>query len=170
MMNKRIWIMLGCVLSLWMISCNVNPCKSISCLNNGTCREGACVCASGYEGAYCENKWSEKFIGFYEGIKRVNGSKDTATTVIIAPGANPKEVKMYFFNILGGPLSPFIAYSVTGQNTHINIPYQQAENSGYFYMGNGYLENNKYIHIYYEEVINGKVTNCIFEGTKKSKP
>ena len=43
-----------------------DPCEAVSCLNGGTCNNGSCACAAGYEGAQCQTEIREKFIGLYE--------------------------------------------------------------------------------------------------------
>ncbi len=37
-------------------SCQTDPCKKQTCLNNGTCIDGTCYCAEGYEGEHCQTK------------------------------------------------------------------------------------------------------------------
>jgi len=54
------------ILSIFIISCS-DPCKDVDCGANGSCDEGICVCAEGYEGASCETEIRGKFLGTYEG-------------------------------------------------------------------------------------------------------
>jgi len=149
-------------------SCNSNPCKDIVCQNNGTCREGACACPSGFEGNFCQSKASDKFIGYWQGFKRVNGGKDIDVTMIIAPGDSPTKVKMYALSFVGD----FIPVTANVNLTDIAIPQQVAEGgSNYQYRGHGNLEKYKYMHIWYEETDNlGVLRDCIFEGTKIVAP
>lgn len=44
-------------------SCTPDKCKSVVCANGGVCNNGACLCASGYEGAQCEAVTRDKFTG-----------------------------------------------------------------------------------------------------------
>jgi hypothetical protein len=169
MMGKAITncrLLLACLLLL-AASCS-NPCKEIECKNNGTCREGACACPNGFEGTFCEHKMSDKFIGFYEGTVRSNGEKDMPMTLIVTPvDGNPKKVNFYYLDVLGS--QNIITADVTGVN--MAIPQQTITSNNFKYRGSGYLEVDKYIHIWYEETDKlGVLRNCIFEGTKKIKP
>jgi hypothetical protein len=155
---------LGLFIAMAVQSCDNNPCKQIECKNNGTCREGACACPSGYEGIYCENKASDKFIGYWDGIRRRNGSKDSNLTLIIAPGDNQKEIKLYGLYSLNFPFKADVSL------TNLSIPFQFVGGKVGF-RGNGYVEKDKYIKLYYEELDSlGTIRNCIFEGTKFIKP
>ena len=40
-----------------------NPCDAVTCQNGGTCNDGKCQCPAGYEGASCETKTINKFVG-----------------------------------------------------------------------------------------------------------
>jgi hypothetical protein len=37
-------------------SCEVDKCKNTVCLNGGACKEGNCICPTGYTGTTCETK------------------------------------------------------------------------------------------------------------------
>ena len=38
---------------LFYSSCKPNPCKDMLCLNGGSCIDGNCICASGFQGVNC---------------------------------------------------------------------------------------------------------------------
>lgn len=44
---------------------DTDPCKDVSCLNGGTCNNGSCNCATGYEGSTCGTEVRSKFIASY---------------------------------------------------------------------------------------------------------
>jgi hypothetical protein len=46
-------------------SCKKDPCDDISCLNGGTCNDGTCACAEGYEGTTCGTEERAKFLSTY---------------------------------------------------------------------------------------------------------
>ncbi len=48
-------------------SCNKNKCHNVTCLNQGTCDGGYCVCPRGFEGNRCQTLSREKFIATYNG-------------------------------------------------------------------------------------------------------
>jgi EGF-like domain len=157
-----------------IVSCNTNPCSDVLCLNNGTCREGACACPSGFEGNFCQNKSGDKFIGYWEGFKRINGGVDVKTTLIISPNAKstgeiiPNEIIIYALSFSGNYV-PVVASCLL---TDLTIPQQTVSgNSGYAYNGLGTIEKDKYIRILFHETTNvGAANTWIFEGTKKIIP
>ncbi|MCS7297054.1 MAG: calcium-binding EGF-like domain-containing protein [Bacteroidia bacterium] len=59
------------VLVLWGIlilsegGCKRRSCEGVECLNGGTCRNGRCNCPVGFGGGYCQEKWSDAWIGNY---------------------------------------------------------------------------------------------------------
>lgn len=52
----RIATLLFIALSLLFISCDDDPCEDTFCTENGTCINGQCVCADGFEGIACESQ------------------------------------------------------------------------------------------------------------------
>lgn len=69
---------LGTLISVFVTSCNQDKCKNVVCANGGTCdiNTGACVCASGYEGADCNTRVIVKYLGTYVG----NGTSSPSGT------------------------------------------------------------------------------------------
>ena len=49
----------------FLSGCKRGSCENITCLNGGTCRNGRCQCPVGFEGARCETKWTDRWIGTY---------------------------------------------------------------------------------------------------------
>lgn len=61
---------------LFFTGCD-DPCKDVTCLNAGTCLEGICECAEGYEGTDCANANNAKFVGSF-----LKGSETCDSTVL----------------------------------------------------------------------------------------
>lgn len=62
---KRLLYLSGFLLVL-LASCAPNdPCEDLPCGNEGTCREGTCDCALGFEGENCNSREIDKFLGTY---------------------------------------------------------------------------------------------------------
>ena len=48
-------------------ACNKNHCQNVTCLHNGACDGGNCVCLTGFEGIRCATLSRDKFIYTYNG-------------------------------------------------------------------------------------------------------
>lgn len=46
-------------------SCNNDKCKAIACAYGGVCKDGACICPTGFEGAQCETITRDKYNGVW---------------------------------------------------------------------------------------------------------
>ncbi len=70
---------IGTSSTLFMASCEKDSCTTLKCKNGGTCADNFCRCPTGYEGAECEIKTAQKFIGKWPGLVRCNaaGAKDS---------------------------------------------------------------------------------------------
>jgi len=135
-----------------------DPCSSVICKNNGICRDGACACAVGYEGPFCEDAMNKKFIGTWDGTYRCNGSAPLARTFIMQPGIAPNEVVIYDL------FSQNQLMSATVSGTDITIPLQS--NNGWDYRGYGNVEG-LYITLFLEQRDPlGNFNSCIFNATK----
>ena len=56
------------LISLFAItSCAKDPCIDVTCLNEGVCDDGTCLCADWYEGEDCGTEQREKMLGEYIG-------------------------------------------------------------------------------------------------------
>jgi len=49
--------------TLFFASCKEDKCKDVTCNNGGTCIDGTCECATGYEGTTCDTEARTKFTG-----------------------------------------------------------------------------------------------------------
>lgn len=62
--------------TLFMASCEKDSCTTLKCKNGGTCADNFCRCPAGFEGAECEIKTAQKFIGKWPGLVRCNVAYD----------------------------------------------------------------------------------------------
>lgn len=115
------------------------PCEDVFCLNGGTCRDGNCECPAGFEGAKCEVKSVEKFIGEYKAYDDcyLDGKEpyDASISVDFDP-VNELTLKG-FGKTCPNDLKAFI----TINKTNFDIPFQQSCGN-YWVSGEGNLRNN----------------------------
>ncbi len=67
-MKKILAIILLYIVGVGLLytSCIKDRCKDVVCRNGGVCVDAVCACATGYEGANCDKKWNEKFLGVWK--------------------------------------------------------------------------------------------------------
>ncbi|MEZ5046088.1 MAG: calcium-binding EGF-like domain-containing protein [Chitinophagaceae bacterium] len=149
--------------SIAYTGCKPDKCKNVTCAYSGTCKDGSCICQTGYEGTHCETIMREKF----KGIWNVNedGSLTGAAqyTMSIEEGDVINEVKIRNFqNHFQEPVIGVV------HNDSIVIPIQSFSN-GYTVDGVGYIVgtnplNQHYyqhavVYVYYKVVNNIGVVN-----------
>ena len=152
--------------SAYFSSCENDPCEDTVCLNAGTCDDGTCTCADGYEGSDCGTLSAEKFVGQYAVSGTCDGnaynyavsitkSATEANKIIIdnfgdlncAPGyAVEAIVDGNSFTLTGGPyceegFSDFTGYSFVGTGTIDGNVITISYNSDYTYQGTAFPES-----------------------------
>jgi hypothetical protein len=150
-------------LSTLVSSCN-DPCNDRICKNGGVCRDGECICASGFEGPLCESKMYEKFIGTWDGTYRCDGGIPTNETIIISPntGLGPDDVVIY----------NLFAQNITLEGTILNtdITIKEKTINGSVYNGLGYVDSGSIITLFITEKSNLGTFNCVFNGELYQSP
>lgn len=81
-------------LAFGIASCNTDKCKDVVCQNDGTCLEGVCDCATGYEGEFCETKANAKWVGTWGVNETCNGTAGSPYSVIVTASTNPSNISM----------------------------------------------------------------------------
>jgi hypothetical protein len=67
-----------------------SSCDTLVCQNGGTCAADFCSCVTGYDGAQCENKITDRYIGTYAGFTRPRAGQAThLDTVDVYLYSNP---------------------------------------------------------------------------------
>lgn len=124
--------LLGISTALFLLvftSCNNNTCAGFDC-QNGECESGACVCDDGFEGPSCNNEWSEKFVGSYEGTDCYDAGNATYTV-------NRTHADTIIYD------NKYKAYIKEG--TQLVFPDQDAELDGaeFIFSGSGVIDGDK---------------------------
>lgn len=76
-------------------ACEKDSCADLKCRNGGNCAEGFCRCKTGYEGAECELKQTDKFLGIYVGYNHCDQQPALVDTVDVFFQAEPNVLRFY---------------------------------------------------------------------------
>lgn len=94
-------------------SCEQDSCLDLKCKNGGSCAEGFCRCPTGFEGAECEIKTADRFVGLFIGHRTCSGYPPVADTVEIFMAEEPIYVKYVLFS------RKYDTLSATVEGTHL---------------------------------------------------
>jgi EGF-like domain len=150
------------VFSAVLVSCTSDPCdpKTIVCLNNGSCLDGACQCPSGFEGKTCETLSRDKFIGVFVGNETCTVGTDAYA---ITTSANSDKTKFNIQNLYNQSNILAIA-GATGST--FTIPSQTAA-TDVNVTGSGSITGNSITVTYTIKTISTGISNtCTFIGAK----
>lgn len=111
-----------------------DECKDVTCNNGGTCVEGTCDCATGFEGTSCDTEIRAKFQGTWTASDNCSLSGSDSYVVTSTDGTSIMDVNLTnFWGVFNNPVKA----SING-NT-ITIASQAPDNDGYFVSGTGTL-------------------------------
>lgn len=118
-------------------SCTPDKCKAIACAYNGVCKDGACICPAGYEGAQCEVITRDKYAGTWTVMENGTYTSNAQYDIAIKYGITMTDMNITnFYNHIQAP----VAVKIQGDS--IFIPQQIVEN--YEIQGWGYLDREAY--------------------------
>lgn len=117
-----------------------DPCKDVTCLNAGTCVDGTCDCADGYEGTDCGTETRAQFLGSYSVASGtitcgVTGNSTISAGTSVNVTTNSGGVKKIAIS-LGGVLT--VVATVSGSTLTID----NQTISGFTYSGTGSVSSN----------------------------
>jgi hypothetical protein len=78
-------------------ACKEDKCKAIVCANGSVCKDGACICPSGYEGAQCETVNRERFLGNWSVVEDGTISASVNYNVTVKAGSAITEITIQNF-------------------------------------------------------------------------
>lgn len=132
-------------------SCEPDKCKQVSCAYGGTCKDGTCLCQTGYEGEHCETISRDKFKGIYNVNEDGSLSSAAQYSLSIENGTKINEVIIKNIqNIL--PVSAE-AYGVVFKDT-LTIPLQNIVNNTKTVEGWAYItDTNPLNQHYYQHAV-----------------
>jgi hypothetical protein len=169
-MKKVVTLTLGITSILFILIVNLSSCqpdacvtRDTVCMHGGSCKDGDCICAVGYEGDSCQFRVNEKFDSYYAVIRTEllnNGTTiDNDDTLRIKAGNDAQGVKVYsirdsIFEVLPG--------SVIGNK--LTIPSKNIQDSTY--IGDGSLNGGVLTLTLFKEWPIGKSSKTTFVGYK----
>ena len=114
-----------------------DPCKDVTCLNAGTCVDGTCNCASGYEGDDCGTENRAKFKGAWTAQDGCSLSGSASYGVSVTSGSGIMDVKITnvwnsFVNVVNATIS----------GSTITIPTQEPDADGFRVSGTGTISTD----------------------------
>jgi hypothetical protein len=117
-------------------ACDEDACKDVVCQNGGTCVDGTCICAEGYEGTNCETRTADKYAGTWS-VVDVCTSDTYPYTADIAVSST-EAAKILISNFGGFGSSVVVSANVNGNS--VAIPSQSF--GAVSISGNGTLSSN----------------------------
>lgn len=150
----------GITTTVMLSSCEQDSCTSLKCQNGGSCAEGYCRCPTGFEGAECEIKSADRFVGLFTGYRTCTGYPPTPDSVEIFMDQEPVMIKLVMYN------NKLDTFSGTVQGTHIE--FLPVENGTYKRHITADFLNNK-LKVYDDQIMDieaGTRLVCSFIGEK----
>jgi len=152
----------ACFYAVTQSSCQADKCKAIACAYGGVCKDGICICPSGYEGIQCESVTRDKFTGTWTVYETGTLSGTNVYTVSIEPSYDSSITTVAiknFHNRAHDNVGNGNVYAYVNADT---IYINQQIVDGDTIIGNGFLEPDAH----YAE--HGKLT--MFYVVKHGKP
>lgn len=95
-------------------ACKVDKCKNVSCAYSGVCKDGVCLCQTGYEGDHCETVTRDKFLGIWDVNEDGTITGPAQYSISITEGSQIDHVSIdNFNNVIQGVKVDGICYKDT---------------------------------------------------------
>ena len=143
-------------------SCEKDPCTQLKCKNGSACTEGFCRCPTGFEGAECEIKTMNRFIGTYIGYNHCDGNSPLLDTLDVYKVADPNVVGFVLRNNIGD------RFQGTANGQAIDVADIEAENfkrKVHVEVDNNNISMFVERDYFSEDGVNKNV--CLFTGARK---
>ncbi len=136
---SQLTVVLGLSTAMLFPSCKKDdPCDDVVCQNGGTCNDGNCACAGGYEGSTCGTEVRAKFLSAYNVTEACpSGNYNYQITITTSSSG----VDRVIINNFGG-YNVSVSGSVSGSS--LTIPNQQinVQGTAATFSGSGQLSGN----------------------------
>lgn len=144
-------------------SCKKDPCKDKNCENGGSCADGTCVCASGYEGEECKTQVRSKFLSSYNVSESCQSGNFSYQITITTSSLGVDRVLIGNFGGYGAS----VVVNASASGSSLSIPSQQVDVTGtsVTFSGSGQLSGN-ILTLTYTASAQGSSDNCTMTCTK----
>lgn len=159
---RAVYLMLALSTLTNISSCTTDKCSTVTCQNNGTCEDGNCKCASGYEGSECETKANAKFVGAYSGSDDCYEVAGVGIEALMA-GAAGIRITYEFDNLDENSIE--VEGKVDGNNITISSQSVTINGVDETYSATGTISGNT-ITLYSNITEDGISYSCTFTGNK----
>ena len=144
-----------------LTSCEEDSCTKLICKNGGSCADGFCRCKTGYEGAECEIKTADRYIGIYYGYTICNEDPPLQDTLTISLDTEPNRLRI----VRAGRPSEVIIGTATPENISVDF----VDNGmGYNRKVDAVVDNKEINFITIEQLspVNNQRRTCTFTGAR----
>jgi hypothetical protein len=158
---RKITLLYVLVALFTIVSCQVDPCDGVACLNGGLCNEGNCLCAPGYEGSDCSTEQRAKFIATYNFNEICTGGEYNYVGELSASVGAVTQVRIINFAAL---TATEIIGVVSGSDVNIPQQYFAFEGEQWGIVGTGHLASSGLTIVYTLTFPNGSLDECTAFG------
>jgi hypothetical protein len=117
-------------------SCSTDKCQAIVCAYGGTCKDGACICPTGYEGSNCQTLTRDRYTGTWTVIEQGTITNYSKFTLAIDAATNGNANDIVINNFYNRYKLPTVVTGTVIADT-LYIP-QQTMPNGDVVQGKGY--------------------------------
>jgi len=116
-------LIIGLTATMALTGCKKDdPCDDVTCLNGGTCNDGNCACAAGFEGSTCGTEMRAKFVGVFNGTFSCPGVNATITMTNSNSAASITSIVMFdgvdtWIGTVNGSSVSVATQTISGGNT-----------------------------------------------------
>lgn len=155
---------LGAFSAITYTACSKDDCEDVVCSNGGTCVDGSCACATGWEGPSCETKVATKFTGTWAVTETCGSTPSNPYQVTIT--ADPTVANGLLVSNLGNygcTLGGNIVFNGLANAMQFTINDNECNTQ---MQANGTLASNGTLTVTYTAIFNGQTDNCTATMTK----
>ncbi len=156
---------IGITATVLFSACEKDSCTDLTCYNGGACSGGFCHCTTGYEGAQCDIRSEDRFLGKYIGVTTCDSAAGLLDTVAIVTGSsntqvgivnsfNSSEVVYGTISITGGQ---YLIIVPTQTNNNVTTTYSISWNAGILKYNTVVVDNNSGV----------TKSDCTFQGKQQ---